>query len=134
MVLNVVPKSRSSFTSNKKPVEQEPWKKVSKNFPGTKPKTNKQPTCNAEQEPRKKKKASKDLSMTEPAPKRARKTLNKKERKDLSEYLKNVDDDVLMFAVHSKLLEQPFPDTTIDSIQILFESKELLSDITIVGL
>ena len=72
--------------------------------------------------------------MTEPAPKRARKTLNKKERKDLSKYLKNVDDDVLMFAVHSKLLEQPFPDTTIDSIQILFESKELLSDITIVGL
>ena len=67
--------------------------------------------------------------MTEPAPKRARKTLNKRERKDLSEYLKIVDDDVLMFAVHSKLLEQLFPNTTVDCIQILFESKELLSDI-----
>ena len=51
---------------------------------------------------------SKDLSITEPAPKRAHKTLNKKEREDLSEYLKSVDNDVLMFAVHSKLLEQPF--------------------------
>ena len=30
--------------------------------------------------------------MTEPAPKRARKTLNKKERKDLGDYLKSVDD------------------------------------------
>ena len=52
------------------------------------------------------------LSTTEPASKRARKTVNKKEREDLSEYLKSVDDDVLMFVVHSKLLEQPFPDTT----------------------
>ena len=47
----------------------------------------------------------------------------------MSEFLKSIDDDVLMFAVHSKLLEQPFPDTTINCIQILFESKELLSDI-----
>ena len=64
--------------------------------------------------------------MTEPAPKRARKTLNKKERKDLGDYLKSVDDDVLMFAVRSKLLEQPFPDTTNDSIEVLFENKERL--------
>ena len=67
--------------------------------------------------------------MTEPAPKRARKILNRKERKYLNEYLKNVDDDALMFAVRSKLLEQPFPNMTIDYIEILFESKELLSDI-----
>ena len=52
--------------------------------------------------------------------------LSNRERKDLSEYLKSVDDDILMFA---ELLEQPFPNTTIDCIQILFESKELLSDI-----
>ena len=71
MASNVVRKSRRSLTSNKQPVEQEPRKKASKNFPGTKPKANKQPivTCNAEQEPRTKKKASKDLSTTEPAPK-----------------------------------------------------------------
>ena len=31
--------------------------------------------------------------------------------------------DVLMFAVGSKLLEQPFPDTTNDSIEVLFENK-----------
>ena len=42
--------------SNKQPVEQEPQKKASKNLSGTKPKANKQPTCNAEQEPRTKKK------------------------------------------------------------------------------
>ena len=66
---------------NKQSVEEEPRKKVSKNFPGTKPKVNKHPTCNAEQEPHTKKKALKDLSTTEPAPKRACKTLNKKERK-----------------------------------------------------
>ena len=88
MASNVVQKSRCSLTLNKQPVEQETRKKASKNFPGTKPKANKQPTCNVEQEPRTKKKASKDLSTTEPAPKRAHKTLNKKERKDLSEYLK----------------------------------------------
>ena len=29
----------------------------------------------------------------------------------------------LMFAVGSKLLEQPFPDTTNDSIEVLFENK-----------
>ena len=80
MASNVVQKSRHSLTSNKQPVEQEPQKKVSKNFPGTKLKINKQPTCNAEKEPRTKKKASKDLSTTEPAPKRACKMLNKKER------------------------------------------------------
>ena len=112
MVSNVVQKSRCNLTSNKQPVEQEPQKKASKNLPGTKPKVNKQLTCNAEQELRTKKKASKDLSTTEPAPKRALKMLNKKERIDLSEYLKSInDDDVLMFAVRSKLLEQPVPDT-----------------------
>ena len=88
-----------------------------------KPKANKQPTSNSEQEPRRKKKASKDLSTTEPAPQRARKTLSK-ERKDLGDNLKSVDDDVLMFVVRSKLLEQPFPDTTNDSIDVLFENKE----------
>ena len=77
MASNVVQKSRHSLTSNKQPVEQEPRKKASKNFPGTKPKANKQPTCNAEQEPCTKKKASKDLSTTEPAPKQARIMLNK---------------------------------------------------------
>ena len=47
-------------------------------LPATKPKANKQPACNSEQEPRRKKKVSTDLSTTEPAPKRARKTLRKK--------------------------------------------------------
>ena len=60
MASNVVQKSRRSLTSNKQPVDQEPRKKVSKNFPGTKPKANKQPFCNAEQEPGTKKKASMD--------------------------------------------------------------------------
>ena len=129
MASNVsVQKSRGGGLKwNKQPVEQEVQKKVSKNLPATKLKVNKQPTCNSEQEPRRKKKASKDLSTTEPAPKRARKTLNKKERKDLGDYLKSVDDDVLMFAVRSKLLEQPFPDTTNDSIEALFENKERFS-------
>ena len=90
MASNVsVRKSRGGLKWNKQPVEQEVQKKVSKNLPATKPKANKQPS---EQEPRRKKKASKDLSMTEPAPKRARKTLNKKERKDLGDCLKSVDD------------------------------------------
>ena len=81
MASNVLQKSRHSLTLNKQPVEQEPRKKVSKNFPGTKPKANKQPTCNAEQEPRTKKKASKDLSMTKPASKQTRKShFNRKER------------------------------------------------------
>ena len=65
---------------------------MSKNLPATKPKANKQSTCNSEQ--------------------------------DLGDYLKSVDDDVLMFAVRSKLLEQPFSDTTNDSIEVLFENKE----------
>ena len=69
MASNVVQKSRHSLTSNKQPVEQKPRKKASKNFPGTKPKANKQPVCNSEQEPRTKNKMSKGLSMTEPAPK-----------------------------------------------------------------
>ena len=77
----VLRKSRRSITSNKQPVEQEPQKETSKNSPGTKLKANKQPTCNTEQEPRTKKKTLKDLSMTEPTPKQARKMLNKKERK-----------------------------------------------------
>ena len=127
MASNVVRKSRGGLKWNKQPVEQEVQKKVSKNLPATKPKANKQPTCNSEQEPQRKKKVSKDLLTTEPAPKRARKTLNKKERKDLGDYLKSVDDDVLMLAVRSKLLEQPFPDMTNDSIEVLFENKELLS-------
>ena len=129
MALNVVRKSRGGLKWKKQPVEQEVQKKVSMNLSATKPKANKQPTCNSEQETRRKKIASKDLSTTEPAPKRARKMLNKKERKDLGDYLKSVDDDVLMFAVRSKLLEQPFLDTTNDSIEALFENKELLSDI-----
>ena len=62
MALNVVQKSRRNLTSNKQPVEQEPRKKASKNFPRTNPKANKWPTCNAKQEPHTKKKASKDLS------------------------------------------------------------------------
>ena len=109
MASNVVRKSRGGLKWNKQPVEQEIQKKVSKNLPVTKPKVNKQPTCNTEQEPQRKKKATKDLSTTEPALKRARKTLNKKERKDLGDYLKSVNDDVLMFAVRSKLLEQKSP-------------------------
>ena len=60
MALNVVRKLRRSLTSNKQPVEQEPRRKVLKNFPGTKPKANKQPFCNAEREPGTKKKASMD--------------------------------------------------------------------------
>jgi len=79
----------------------------------------------------KRKKAPKDLPSTEPAPKRTRKTLNKKEKKDLSEYLTSVDDDVLLFAVRSKLLEQPFPHTTKDFIEVLFENEQLLRDILI---
>ena len=129
MASNVERKSRGGLKWKKQPVEQEVQKKVSMNLPATKPKANKQPTCNSEQELQRKKKASKDLSTTEPAPKRACKTLNKKERKDLGDYLKSVDDDVLMFAVHSKLFEQPFPDTTNNSIEVSFENKELLSDI-----
>ena len=93
MASNVsVRKSRGGLKWNKQPVEQEVQRKVSKNLPATKLKANKQPTCNSEQEPRRKKKASKDLSTTEPAPKRAHKMLNKKERKDLGDYLKSVDD------------------------------------------
>ena len=81
MASNVLQKSRHSLTLNKQPVEQEPRKKASKNFPRTKQKANKQPTCNAEQVPRTKKKASKNLSMTKPAPKRTRKSeFNRKER------------------------------------------------------
>ena len=88
MASNVVLwKSRHSITSNKQPVEQEPQKKVSKNSPGTKLKANKQHTCNTEQEPCTKKKTLKDLSMTEPTPKRARKMLNKKERKGNESFL-----------------------------------------------
>ena len=55
--------------------------------------------------------------------------LNKKETKELSEYLKRVDDKVLMFAAHSKLLEQPFPDATNDYTEVLFKNKELLQNI-----
>ena len=50
MVSNVVRKLRHSLMSNKQPVEQEPQKRASKNLPGTKPKSNKQLACNAEQE------------------------------------------------------------------------------------
>ena len=94
MASNVsVRKSRGGLKWNKQPVEQEVQKKVSKNLPATKwPTANKQPTCNSEQEPRTKKKESKDLSTTEPVPKRARITLKKKGRKDLGDYLKSVDD------------------------------------------
>ena len=55
--------------------------------------------------------------------------LNKKETKELSEYLKRVDDKVLMFAAQSKLLEQPFPDATNDYMEVLFKNKELLQNI-----
>ena len=51
MASNVsVRKSRGGFKWNKQPVEQEVQKKVSKNLPATKPKVNKQPTCNSEQD------------------------------------------------------------------------------------
>ena len=107
--------------SSKQPVET--LKKASKDLPVTKPKSNKQPISNVKQEPQRNKKPSKDLSTNEPHLKRACKTLNKKERKDLSEYFKSGNDDVLMFAVHSKSLEQPFPSTTNDFVEILFENK-----------
>ena len=51
MASNVVRKSRGGFKWKKQPVEQEVQKKVSMNLPVTKPKANKQPTCDSEQEP-----------------------------------------------------------------------------------
>ena len=59
---------------------------------------------------------SKDFLATTPTPKRARKTLNKKETKQLSEYFKSVDDEVLMFEARNKLLERSFPNATNDYI------------------
>ena len=100
---------------------------------------NKLPICNVEQvlenvdkpQRQKLKKVSDDLPSTEPAPKRACKVLNKKEKKDLSEHLTSIDDDILMFAVHSKLFEQPFLHTTKDYVEDLFKNKQLLQDILI---
>ena len=47
-----------------------------------------------------------------------------------SSYLKSVDDDVLMFAVRSKLLEQPFPDTTNDFYRsFVWEQRAFLSQL-----
>ena len=114
---------------------------VSKSFrnPRRGSKSKKLPVCDVEQVPenvdkpkrQKLKKASKDLPSAEPTFERAHKTLNKKEREDLSEFLTSVDDDVLMFAVCSKLLEQPFLYTTKDFIEVLYENKQLLQDILI---
>ena len=45
-----------------------------------------------------------------PSAKRTRKTLNKKERESIFDYLNSVEDSDMMASVRDRLQEQPFPE------------------------
>ena len=66
-----------------------------------------------------------------PSAKRTRKTLNKKERESIFDYLNSVEDSDMMASVRDRLQEQSFPENLNGVVKVLCENDYHLKDIIV---